>query len=46
VVVDDFDIDRARKVSGPLETDSPLAVDANAVLTLTVTPERFQAIAA
>ena len=42
MIVDDFDL-----MSGtfePDEADSPLAVDANAVLPLAVAPKRFQTI--
>jgi hypothetical protein len=43
VVVDDLDLLRARL--GPDEADPPLVVDADAVLTGTISLERFQPVA-
>ena len=38
MIVCDFDIKRSIVVVGPLETDTPLLVDADAELSLTVAP--------
>jgi hypothetical protein len=43
VVVHDFDVDRAN--ARPYEADSPLVVDANTVLTLSITLQCLKAIA-
>jgi hypothetical protein len=45
MVINDLDIDRAGRAAGPLKTDPPLVVDADAVLTLPIALERFQPIA-
>ncbi len=43
MTVDDFDLSRSR--ISPFEANAPLIVDANAPLTTTVTPERFETVA-
>jgi hypothetical protein len=44
MVVNNLDIKWAGRASGPLKTDPPLIVDANAVLALTVTFQRFESV--
>jgi hypothetical protein len=46
VVINDPDIDRAGRFFGPFEANPPLVIDADAVLSLSVTKERFMPIAA
>ena len=45
VVINDLNIDRAKRALGPFETNPPLLVDPNAVLTLAITFKRFQTVA-
>jgi hypothetical protein len=44
MIVDDFDVQRARLALRPLEADPPLIIDPNAPLPLTVSPQSFQPI--
>ncbi len=44
MVVDDFNIARAGGPLRPLKTDPPLLVDPDAILSLTVTPQRLQPV--
>jgi hypothetical protein len=46
VVAGCLDIDRTRRATRPFKTDSPLHIDANAVLAPTVAAERFKSVAA
>jgi hypothetical protein len=46
MIVHDLDVSWPRITFGPPETDSPLLVDANAVLTLSIASQRLQPIAA
>jgi hypothetical protein len=46
VVINDPDIDRAGRFFGPFKANPPLVIDADAVLSLSVTKERFMPIAA
>ena len=45
VVINDLNIDRAKRALWPFETNPPLLVDPNAVLTLAITFKRFQTVA-
>src|SRR6266700_4012213 len=44
VIIDDLDIDRAGRAVRPLEADPPLVIDADAILTLPITLQRFQPV--
>jgi hypothetical protein len=45
MVIDDLDIDRARRALRPLKANPPLIVDADAVLALPIALKRFQPVA-
>jgi hypothetical protein len=45
MIIHDLDIDGAGRAIGPFKTDAPLAVNANAVLSLPITGKCFEAIA-
>jgi hypothetical protein len=45
MVIDNFDIDRARRVVGPFKADPPLVIDPDAVLALPIALQCFQPIA-
>src|SRR5260370_36132198 len=45
MIVDNLDIDRARRARWPLEADPPLVVDADAVLPRAVAFKRLQPVA-
>src|SRR5258708_39956980 len=45
VIIDNFDIRRARRPIRPLKTNAPLIVDANAVLPLPIALQRFEPVA-
>jgi hypothetical protein len=45
MVVNNFNICRAGRPCGPLEADPPLIIDANAVLTLSITLQGFESVA-
>jgi hypothetical protein len=44
VIIDDLNIDRARRTIRPFETNAPLIVDANAVLPLSAALQCLKAI--
>jgi hypothetical protein len=44
MIIDDLDIDWAGRAFRPLETNPPLVIDADAILTLPIAPQPFQAI--
>jgi hypothetical protein len=44
VIIDNFDIHGPGRLTGPFKTDPPLIVDADAVLTSSMAPERFETI--
>jgi hypothetical protein len=46
VVINNLDIDRAGRFFGPFKANPPLVIDADAILSLSVTIERFKPIAA
>src|SRR6516225_8531105 len=45
MVINNLNIDRAGRAAGPLKTDPPLIVDADAVLALPIALEGFQPVA-
>jgi len=45
VILDALDVDGVVRPVGPLEADSPLIVDANAVLTASIAPQRLEPVA-
>src|SRR5438105_4659179 len=45
VIIDNFDVRRARRSIWPLKTDAPLIVDADAVLAFPITLQRFEPVA-
>jgi len=45
VIIDDFDVHRARRSIRPLKTDAPLIIDADAVLPLPIALEGFEPVA-
>src|SRR5947209_2056913 len=45
VIIDNLDVRRARRSIRPLETDTPLIVDADAVLPLPIPLQRFEPVA-
>jgi len=44
MIVHDLDIARAARPFRPLETDSPLIIDADAVLTFSIAFQRFKSV--
>jgi len=44
VIVYDLDIRRSARILGPLETNAPLFIDPNRILTLAISLQSFQAI--
>ena len=44
MIIDDFDILRTRRLVRPLETDSPLIINANAVLPFSIASKCFETI--
>jgi hypothetical protein len=45
VIVDDLNVDRASRTFRPLETDTPLVVDPNAVLALPISTQSLETVA-
>ena len=45
MVIDNLDIDRARRVIGPLKADPPLIVNTDAILALPIAFQRFKPVA-
>jgi hypothetical protein len=45
MVIDDFNIDRTRRVLRPLETNPPLAIDPDTALAFTVARKGFEMVA-
>lgn len=45
VIVNNFDVHWTRRLAGPLETNPPLIINTDAVLTLAISRQRFKAIA-
>src|SRR5437667_11741095 len=45
MVISNLDIGRTRRTGGPLKANSPLIIDANAVLAFAVAMERLQSVA-
>src|SRR5438445_8868799 len=45
VIVDDFDVGGPAVALGPFETDPPLIIDSDAVLTLPISAQHFESVA-
>ena len=45
MIVNNFDVHWTRRLAGPLETNPPLIIDTDAVLTLAISQQRFKTIA-